>query len=297
MSQLDYRSLAVLDAVATSGSFDKAALLLGMTQSAVSQRIKALEDAAGRLLVVRGTPSVPTGLGQRLVVHYRHVQLMEAALDIDLGREIRLPQLALAADADSLATWFGPALPALLAPPRCQLDVQLADSAHALQLVREGAVFGCVAGGEDGNEAAPGTTASALGLMRYVCVATPGFAGHWFGDGFSLEAVALAPAVVSERKLLARYLAQQWGVDTAFPHHTLPVSPALDGCITGGVAYGLMPALQAGPLLAAGSLVDLTAGRAYELPLSWHAWNIDTPFTRTLSEHIVASARRTLPQP
>ncbi len=297
MSHLDYRSLAVLDAVAASGSFEKAALLLGMTQSAVSQRIKALEDAAGRLLVVRGTPSAPTGLGQRLVVHYRHVKLMEAALDIDLGHDVSLPQLALAVDADSLATWFGQALPALLAPPRCQLAVQLADSAHALQLVREGAVFGCVAGADDGAEAAAGTTASALGLMRYVCVATPAFAGHWFGDGFSAEAVALAPAVVSERKLLARYLAQQWDIVAAFPHHTLPVSPALDGCITRGVAYGLMPALQAGAAIAAGSLVDLTPGKTHDMGVSWHAWNIDTPFTRALSEHIIATARHCLPQP
>lgn len=295
MSQLDYRGLAVLDAVASSGSFDKAALQLGMTQSAVSQRIKALEDAAGRLLVVRGTPSAPTGLGQRLVAHYRQVRLMEAALDIDLGHDVSLPQLSLAVDADSLASWFGQALPALLAPPRCQLDVQLADGAHALQLVREGAVFGCVA--DDGaGDAAPGTTASALGLMRYVCVATPAFAGHWFGDGFSAEAVALAPAVVSERKLLARYLAQQWGITAAFPHHTLPVSPALDGCITSGVAYGLMPALQAAGALAAGSLVDLTPGKSHDVGLVWHAWNIDTPFTRALSEHIVATARERLPQ-
>ncbi|MES2317916.1 MAG: ArgP/LysG family DNA-binding transcriptional regulator [Pseudomonadota bacterium] len=297
MSQLDYRSLAVLDAVAASGSFEKAALQLGMTQSAVSQRIKALEDAAGRLLVVRGTPSAPTGLGQRLVVHYRHVKLMEAALDIDLGREVSLPQLSLAVDADSLATWFGQALPALLAPPRCQLDVQLADSAHALRLVREGAVFGCVAGDDDGDDAAAGTTASALGLMRYVCVATPAFAGHWFGDGFSSEAVTLAPAVVSERKLLARYLAQQWEYSAAFPHHTLPVSPALDGCITSGVAYGLMPALQAAAALDAGSLLDLTPGKTFDLPLRWHAWNIDTPFTRALSEHIIVTARTCLPQP
>ena len=295
MSQLDYRGLAVLDAVAASGSFDKAALQLGMTQSAVSQRIKALEDAAGRLLVVRGTPSAPTGLGQRLVAHYRQVRLMEAALDIDLGRDVSLPQLSLAVDADSLAGWFGQALPALLAPPRCQLDVQLADGAHALQLVREGAVLGCVADGGAG-DAAAGTTASALGLMRYVCVATPGFAGHWFGDGFSAEAVALAPAVVSERKLLARYLAQQWHIGAAFPHHTLPVSPALDGCITSGVAYGLMPAPQAAGALAAGTLVDLTPGKTHDLALTWHAWNIDTPFTRALSEHIVATARACLPQ-
>lgn len=295
MSQLDYRGLAVLDAVAASGSFDKAALQLGMTQSAVSQRIKALEDAAGRLLVVRGTPSAPTGLGQRLVAHYRQVRLMEAALDIDLGRDVSLPQLSLAVDADSLAGWFGQALPALLAPPRCQLDVQLADGAHALQLVREGAVFGGVA--EDGaGEAAAGTTASRLGLMRYVCVATPMFAGHWFGDGFSAEAVALAPAVVGERQLLARYLAQQWGISGAFPHHTMPVSPALDGCITGGVAYGLMPARQAAGALTAGSLVDLTPGKVHDVALTWHAWNIDTPFTRALSEHIIATARTSLPQ-
>ncbi|MFL6660039.1 MAG: chromosome replication initiation inhibitor protein, partial [Massilia sp.] len=121
-------------------------------------------------------------------------------------------------------------------------------------------------------------------------------AGHWFGDGFSAEAVALAPAVDSPRQLLARYLAQAWGIDTPFPHHTLPESAALTGCITDGVAYGLMPALQADALLAAGTLVELTPGKLHELALVWHAWNIDTPFTRTLSEHIIASARRSLPQ-
>lgn len=297
MSNLDYRGLAVLDAVAASGSFEKAALMLGISQSAVSQRIKALEDAAGRLLVVRGNPSVPTGLGQRLVVHHRHVKLMEAALDIDLGREASLPQVAVAVDADSLGTWFGQALAPLLSPPRCQLSVQHADSEHALRLVREGAVFACVAGIETGAESANGTSSTPLGMLRYTCVATPAFAGHWFGDGFSAEAVALAPAVVSERKLLARYLAQQFGVSAPFPHHTLPASSALDGCIGNGVAYGLMPELHALSQIAMGRLVDLTPGKTFSTALTWHAWNIDTPFTRTLSEHVVDTARRYLLQP
>jgi len=297
MSNLDYRGLAVLDAVATSGSFEKAALMLGMSQSAVSQRIKALEDAAGRLLIVRGTPSVPTGLGQRLVVHHRHVKLMEAALDIDLGREASLPQLAVAVDADSLGTWFGHALAPLLSPPRCQLSVQHADSEHALQLVREGAVFACVAGDDIGAESATGTTSTPLGMMRYNCVATPAFAGHWFGDGFSAEAVTLAPAVVSERKLLARFLAQQMGISMPFPHHTLPASGALENCITDGVAYGLMPELHALSQIATGQLVDLTPGKTHGTALTWHAWNIDTPFTRTLSEHVIETAHRYLLQP
>ena len=125
-------------------------------------------------------------------------------------------------------------------------------------------------------------------------MATPAFAGHWFGDGFSAEAVALAPAVVDERNLLARYLAQQFEMRAAFPHHSLPVSKALDGCITGALAYGLMPELRALSLIALEQLVDLTPGRTYDVRLAWHAWNIDTPFTRALSEHIVATGRRFL---
>jgi LysR family transcriptional regulator (chromosome initiation inhibitor) len=297
MGKLDYRGLAVLDAVSSTGSFEKAALALGISQSAVSQRIKALEDATGRLLVVRGTPSVATGLGQRLVAHHRHVQLMEAALDIDLGNKESMPQLAIAVDADSLATWFGQALPPLLSPPRCQLEVQLAEADVAHRLVREGAVFACVAADDGAPEQAPGTSTRALGVLRHMCVATPAFTGHWFGDGVSAEALQLAPAVVSNNNLLAPFLARQRDLAAPVPRHTLPVSGALVHCITSGVAYGLMPELLALRLIAADHLVDLMPGCTHDVSLSWHAWNIDTPFTRALTEQVRETARRTLFQP
>lgn len=292
MGSLDYRALAVLDAVASHGSFDKAALALGITQSAVSQRIKALEDASGRLLIIRGQPAVPTGLGQRLIVHHRNVKLMEASLDIDLGNSVSMPEIAIAIDADSLATWFPDTLYALLAPPRCQLDVRLADSDSALQMVRDGSVFGCVAA-ESGTalDAAAATSVTPLGMLRYVCVATPVFAGHWFGDGFSAEAVQLAPAVVGQHGLLARFLAEKLSMREPFPHHTLPVETARRGCVQDGLAYGLMPQRLAAPALATERLVDLLPGSTLDVPLSWHAWTLDTPFTKLLSEQIVKSAR------
>ncbi|MEF2270400.1 ArgP/LysG family DNA-binding transcriptional regulator [Janthinobacterium sp. LS2A] len=295
MGSLDYRALAVLDAVASHGSFDKAALALGITQSAVSQRIKALEDASGRLLIIRGQPAVPTGLGQRLIVHHRNVKLMEASLDIDLGNSVSMPEIAIAIDADSLATWFPDTLSALLAPPRCQLDVRLADSDSALQMVRDGSVFGCVAA-ESGTaiDAAAATSVTPLGTLRYVCVATPVFAGHWFGDGFIAEAVQLAPAVVGQHSLLARFLAEQLSMREPFPHHTLPVEAARRGCVQDGLAYGLMPQRLAAPALAADRLVDLMPGSTLDVPLSWHAWTLDTPFTKLLSEQIVKSARNYL---
>ncbi|MBA5636856.1 ArgP/LysG family DNA-binding transcriptional regulator [Duganella sp. LX20W] len=298
MGNLDYRALAVLDAVASHGSFEKAALALGISQSAVSQRIKALEDASGRLLIVRGQPAVPTGLGQRLVSHHRNVKLMEAALDIDLGNPVSMPEIALAVDAASLATWFPLSLQPLLSPPRCQLQVQAAAPELALHLVHEGSVFGCVAASAPAGADQPnGPNVTPLGLMRYVCVATPVFAGHWFGDGFSAEAVALAPAVVSDGELMARYLAGAVQVQGAYPHHTMPLSPAYGECIHGGLAYGLLPLPQVRGALAQDRLVDLAPEQHVDVALAWHAWNLDTPFTRALSEQVVATARRYLLQP
>ncbi|WP_395404327.1 ArgP/LysG family DNA-binding transcriptional regulator [Pseudoduganella sp. UC29_106] len=295
MENLDYRALAVLDAVASHGSFEKAANALGISQPAVSQRIKALEDAAGRLLIVRGSPAFPTGLGQRLISHYRNVKLMEAALDIDLGNQVSMPEIAVAVDAASLATWFPVALRPLLSPPRCQLDVECAERDVALHLVREGSVFGCVASRADTpGLAASGASTTPLGAMRYVCVASPSFAAHWFGDGFTAEAVALTPAVTHERELTARFLAAELGVARPFPHHTLPLSTAFNDMLFGGLAYGLLPFLQAAHGLSQGALVDLLPGRYIDVQLNWHAWELDTPFTKSLSEQVIAMARKYL---
>jgi LysR family transcriptional regulator (chromosome initiation inhibitor) len=292
---LDYRALAVLDAVASQGSFEKAALALGISQSAVSQRIKALEDAAGRLLIVRGQPAVPTGLGQRLVSHHRNVKLMEAALDIDLGNKVSMPEIALAVDAASLATWFPMSLQPLLSPPRCQLKVQLADQRMALHLVQEGSVFGCVAAAREHPDLhANGPEVTPLGKMRYVCVATPLFAGHWFGDGFSAEAVRLTPAVTCDQQMMADFLCEVLDINGPYPHHTMPISAATSECIYGSLSYGLMPLAQVSAALAGGRLTDLAPGHQVDVALNWHAWNLDTPFTRALTEQIVATARRHL---
>jgi LysR family transcriptional regulator (chromosome initiation inhibitor) len=286
----DYRALGVLDAVGSAGSFDKAALQLGMSQSAVSQRIKALEDTLGRLLVVRGVPSVPTGLGQRLIAHYRQVRLLEAALDIELGRDASLPDIRLAVDPDSLASWFAQALPQLLTPARCQLELRAAEPAEALALVRDAMVLGCVVPGGP-VELAAGLSSTALGSLRYLCVATPAFARRWFGDGWTVEAVRLAGAAVRTRALLARFLAEQLQYTGPWPHHTVPQPHEL---VMAGAAYGLLPAPAVQAALAQGALVDLAPGRWLDLPLSWHSWNLATPATRALSEHIIATARRLL---
>ena len=290
MGSLDYRALAVLDAVASHGSFEKAAVALGISQSAVSQRIKALEDASGRLLIIRGQPAVPTGLGQRLITHHRHVKLMEASLDIDLGNTVSMPELAIAIDDDSLATWFPAALAPLLAPPRCQLDVRLADSDTALQMVRDGTVFGCVASdtGTDGHRRqrdAAGHLAPCLRGHARVCrplvrrrfQRRSGAAGAGRG-GPAQPAGALPGRATGPARAVSPSPPAGW-------------QAARRACIEDGLAYGLMPQRLAAPYLATDRLVDLAArphaGRAAALAClePRHA------VYQLLSEQIVRSAR------
>ena len=112
---LDYAALSALAAVVREGSFERAAQALFVTPSAVSQRIRALEERVGCALVVRGQPCRPTDAGRRLCQHVDRVRLLEQELQGTLPT--LAPQgparaaLPIAVNADSLATWFAPALP------------------------------------------------------------------------------------------------------------------------------------------------------------------------------------------
>ncbi len=296
MNPLDYRGLAALDAVIGEGSFEKAARLLSISQPAVSQRIRTLEQLSGAPLIVRGQPPQATEAGQRLIAHYRQVRLLEAALRPVADDTMQLPQISIAVNADSAATWLPAALAPLLKPAVCLLDIRLDDQDHTLSQLRQGRVFGCVT---SASESVAGTSATALGVMPYVCVAAPDFAAHWFGAGFTAPGVMQAPAIVFDRKdrLHERYLLQRLGVAERHPRHSLGSSEAFVRFIETGFAYGMVPLLQARDGLASGRLIDLTPGDGLDVPLVWHAWDIQTPLTRALTQQIVAGARDALRQP
>jgi LysR family transcriptional regulator (chromosome initiation inhibitor) len=296
MSRIDYRGLAALDAVIDYGSFDKAAAALSITQSAVSQRIRMLENSAGELLIVRSQPPVATGAGQRLIAHYRQVQLLEAALTefphAGPGAPVR-PEIAIAINADSAATWLQEAVAPLMGSGDCLLQIRLDDQDHTMAMLREGRVFGCVTS-ETAQVA--GTSATPLGAMRYLCVASPAFAARWFRDGFTAEAVQRAPSLHFDRKdaLQTRFIAQRTGYAGRVPHHSLSSSEGFVRFLEAGFAYGMLPLLQCEAQLKAGTFVDLAPGHMLDVPLTWHIWDIQTPFTRALSDNIVATARKWL---
>lgn len=296
MSRIDYRGLAALDAVVEHGSFDKAAAFLSITQSAVSQRLRMLENLAGELLLLRSQPPQATAAGHRLIAHYRQVRLLEAALDNTSRSGSGRPELAIAVNADSAVTWLQEAVTPLMAAGDCLLHITMDDQDHTLAMLREGRVFGCVTS-ETAHVA--GTTATPLGRMRYHCLASPAFAARWFADGLSAASVADAPALDFNRKdaLLSRFIAQATGYQGRYPHHSFASSEGFVRFLEAGFAYGMAPQLQCAAQLAAGTLVDLAPGRVLDVPLIWHMWDIQTPFTKALSEQVIDTARHWLLQP
>ena len=293
MSRVDYRGLAALDAVIDYGSFDKAAAALSITQSAVSQRIRMLENSAGELLIVRSQPPSPTEAGQRLIAHYRQVRLLEAALDKHPGEAGERPEIAIAVNADSAATWLQEAVTPLMASGDCLLHIRLDDQDHTLSMLREGRVFGCVTS-ETAQVA--GTTVTPLGMMRYLCVASPAFAARWFPEGMNAEAVRHAPAMNFDRKdmLQTRFIARHTGYTGRYPHHALSSSDGYVRFIEAGLGYGMLPIPQCERQLKDGTLLDLAPGQWLDVPLLWHMWDIQTPFTRALSDNLIATARKWL---
>ncbi|MGV7209624.1 LysR family transcriptional regulator ArgP [Oxalobacteraceae bacterium A2-2] len=291
MSHVDYRGLAALDAVVEHGGFDKAAAALSITQSAVSQRIRMLEHGAGELLVVRSQPPAATEAGQRLIAHYRQVKLLEAALRRPGGGQWQ--EIAIAVNADSAATWLQEAVQPLMLEGKLLLQIRLDDQDHTLSSLREGRVYGCVT-----SEAATvaGTSATALGAMRYMCVASPAFRERWFPDGMTVAAARQAPVLNFDRKdtLQTQFLKLRLGFEEAYPHHALSSSEGFVRFIEAGLGYGMLPVQQCAAQLDSGSLVDLAPGYWLDVPLYWHSWDIQTPATRALSASIVATARKWL---
>jgi LysR family transcriptional regulator (chromosome initiation inhibitor) len=127
---IDPAQLETLATVLRTGSFDAAASMLSVTPSAISQRIRALEDRMGTALLIRSLPVEPTEAGRRLARHADDVRLLEQSLRRDLGQDpgTDRPTIRIAVNADSLATWF---LPALSALPDMLFDIVIDDQDHS----------------------------------------------------------------------------------------------------------------------------------------------------------------------
>src|ERR1700761_8510710 len=83
---LDYASLSAIATVVREGSFERAARVLNVTPSAISQRVKQLEERLGGVLIVRGQPCAATEMGRMICRHVEQVGMLEHELNHALPR-------------------------------------------------------------------------------------------------------------------------------------------------------------------------------------------------------------------
>jgi len=301
---IETKLLETLAAVVDEGGFERAAKRLSLTQSAVSQRIRQMEEAMGQPVLTRTQPPRPTGPGRALLRHARRVDLLENELTAELARQFAPESspdpaqgpwqtLALAVNADTLATWFTAAVLPLLATERVVLDLRVHDQERTLELLRGGEVAGCVSTRE---VPVQGCRAEFLGVMRYHCACAPGFAARWFPQGLTLKAAWSAPAVVFNRddNVHDHFLRRTLGAspDSA-PRHHVPDSERFVDFVLGSAGYGLIPHLQAEAHLRSGALADLCPA-PLPVPLYWHCWNIPSALLARVGKALKTAARREL---
>jgi LysR family transcriptional regulator, chromosome initiation inhibitor len=297
---LDRDQLETFATVAEQQSFDRAAALLNVTRGAVSQRVKALEESLSTILLLRDKPVVPTPDGVAMLRHVKALRLLEASslreLSTTTDRDGPVP-LAIAVNADSLATWLPLLLRELFAKRVVALEVVTDDQDHTSQRLLRGEVVGCIS---TDAKPASGFLAEALGAMEYRCYATPGFIAEHLGNGLTIANVLRAPAVLFNRKdaLHDDFLHRTFGMRIdRYPRHYLPSPSALLEGIAMGGGYGLAPSTQAQGLVEEGVLQELAPDDSVQVNLYWHHWEMEPPIARDITELIVGHAAKCLIQP
>lgn len=297
---LDYAALSALAAVVREGSFERAARALHVTPSAISQRIRMLEERVGCALVIRDNPCRATETGRRLCQHVDHVRLLEQELHGALPAlapqgETRVP-LPVAVNADSLATWLAQPIAAFAARHPVLMEVAVDDQDHTTEWLRSGAVLAAVTATA---RPATGCNSRPLGAMRYVAAASPAFVARYFAAGVGAGSLAQAPSLVFNAKdeLQARWVSRLCHRQVQLPHHTLPSSYAFVTAALAGMGWGMHPRSMIDGYLKAGTLVELVPDTPLDVPLHWQHARAASGLLEGLTAEVLAAARTALLPP
>jgi len=305
--RFDPAALECLAAIVEEGGFERAAQHLSITQSAVSQRLRALEGQVGSVLIVRSRPLRATAAGLLLLKHTRQQRLLRA----DLERELRnltsnkkengeweavghVEPIAIAVNADSIATWALEAVGAL-ARDGLPLEIIADDQDFTQEWLRSGQVLGCVT---TLSHALRGCRMVALGAMPYVAVIAPALAKQ-LGPCQQLTAYNFRqlPFVTFNRKddMQAEFIARAFGLKhVALRQWFVPSSEGQIRAVLAGWGVSVVPELLARPFLADGRLLNAASGHVLQVALYWHCWNLESKVLDSLTAALTQAAESVL---
>ncbi len=297
----DYDSLVVLAAVVRTGSFEAAANSLNVTQSAVSQRIKQLEEKVGSILVQRGRPCVATDDGLLLCQHVEQVTLLQHELGEQLasrgeGAGSTAASIRIAVNSDSLATWFPEVIERALNELNLLLEIVPDDQEFTEERLRSGDALAIVT---SNNKPIPGCLTVPLGAMEYMAVASKSYTASYLKDGSSQSAVSKSPSIQFDRK---DTLPQQWmmlayGSTGKLISHYIPSYEGHLLACQRGIGWAMMPSVTVDPFISAGDLVELVPNVRVRTPLHWQSRSQSSATLTRLSQIVTEVSEKSLMPP
>ncbi len=295
---IDYKFLEALAAVIEQKGFERAGEVLHITQSAVTQRIRQLEELTGQVLLIRSQPPAVTAAGRLLLEHLKKVRVLEQEFSLrsGLSGSPQRPQLSLAVNADSLATWFSSVVSRYFSLYSGYLDIRSADQDVTHKLMTDGDVMGCISSMESSFR---GCRKDFLGSMVYRFASTRNFAGTYFPEGVDESSFNRAPKLNFDRddQLLAKWACQFFKGAHPFENsHMIPSSEQFPILIGAGAVCGMLPEDQFEALRSDFDLMDLSLEKPVSTPLFWHRWSLPSQELDSLSEIIREEARKSLSQ-
>lgn len=293
---LDFRQLDALAAVLRTGSFEVAADELCLTGAALSQRIRQLEERIGSVLLVRGQPCSGTAEGLRVLRYAQEVALQEQTLLASLAHastEKPAIPVSIALNADSLATWFLPAMDGITS---VLLKLCIDDMDHGAGMLARGEVVAAVT--SEARQIA-GCDVYPLGALRYVPVARSDFVQHWLPEGPTAKALARAPTLTYDDKdrLQVSWVKLATGRRIVPPTHIVVTSHGLRNAALAGLGWVMLPLPMAAPELARGRLVTLSDHHPIDMQLTWQVSRLTRGVLDPITQAVRTAAAAALFQP
>ena len=303
MRTFDADALECLAAIVEEGGFERAAVRLSVTQSAVSQRLRSLEAQVGTVLLVRSRPVRPTTAGRLLIKHAVQLRLLRSDLEGDLqdltpGAKSQREEdrISIAINADSIATWALPALSALV-NAGLPLEIITDDQDFTHEWLREGQVLGCVT---TLKLALRGCKVLPLGDMHYVAVASKAFAATHCPEGLNAHNFRQIPFVAFNRKddLQADFVGRALGLRrVSLSQRFVPSSEGQVHAVQAGWGASVVPQLLVQGQIDKGALLNLAPGFSLPVSLYWHCWNLDSEVIDRLTQALAHGAGKSLAVP
>lgn len=296
---IDYSALRAVAMVVQTGSFEKAARALNVTPSAISQRVKHLEERLGAVLIERGSPCTATEKGDWLCRHIEQVGMLERELLAELpglsGSENTAQRVTLhiATNADSLGTWFLKAISHFSTTAEYLFNIAVDDQDHTAEWLQRGRVVAAVT---SLSKPVQGCRLTPLGILQYRATASPEFAARHFPDGITHDAIAKAPALTFNQKdrLQDQWVRTALRTDIACPTHWLPSTQAFVEASLSGMGWGMNPVQLVGDHLQSGKLVELIPDTPLDIPLFWQVNRLAADRLASLTQTVLTTARQEL---